>query len=83
MRNLARLPVPVLVLEAIGACAITGALLLINNWLPAPAAIEPKLLATLLFLLGIVLMLPAAWLMMWRTAKVIAPHLFNNTNHRK
>ncbi|PPS59179.1 hypothetical protein CRX72_12770 [Pantoea sp. BRM17] len=60
MRNFARLPKPVLLLEALGACAVAGALLLMNNWLPAPAAIGQKPLATLLFLLGIALMLPAA-----------------------
>ncbi|AIX50718.1 MULTISPECIES: DUF1418 family protein [Pantoea] len=83
MRNFARLPKPVLLLEALGACAVAGALLLMNNWLPAPAAIGQKPLATLLFLLGIALMLPAAWLIMWRTAKVMAPHLFDHTHTRK
>ncbi|WP_292972371.1 DUF1418 family protein [Pantoea sp. UBA4549] len=83
MRNLARLPKSILLLEALGTCAVAAALLLLNNWLPAPAMIGQKPLATLLFLLGIALMLPAAWLIMWRTAKVMAPHLFDHTHTRK
>ncbi|OWS76386.1 hypothetical protein CBW22_07950 [Pantoea sp. VS1] len=83
MRNLATLPKPVLLLEALGVLAVTGALLLVNDWLAAPAFMAKKPLATLLFFLGIALMLPAAWLMMWRTAKAMAPQLFNHTDKKK
>jgi hypothetical protein len=82
MRNLATLPKPVLLLEALGVLAVIGALLLVNDWLAAPAFMAKKPLATLLFFFGIALMLPAAWLMMWRTAKAMAPQLFNH-NHKK
>ncbi|ORM69151.1 hypothetical protein HA48_19570 [Pantoea wallisii] len=83
MRNLATLPKPVLLLELLGVIAVIGALLLVNDWLAAPEFIGKKPLATLLFFLGIALMLPAAWLMMWRTAKAMAPQLFNQTNKKK
>ncbi|ERK18461.1 hypothetical protein L579_1785 [Pantoea sp. AS-PWVM4] len=83
MSNLARLPKPVLLLEAIGVIAVIGALALINDWIAAPAAISEKTLATVLFIVGIVLMLPAAWLMMWRTAKAMAPQLFNQHDKKK
>ncbi|MFT4271427.1 MAG: DUF1418 family protein [Pantoea sp.] len=83
MSNLARLPKPVLLLEAIGVIAVIGALALIHDWIAAPAAISEKTLATVLFIVGIVLMLPAAWLMMWRTAKAMAPQLFNQHDKKK
>lgn len=83
MSNLARLPKPVLLLEAVGVIAVIGALALINDWVAAPAAIGQKTLATVLFFVGIVLMLPAAWLMMWRTAKAMAPQLFNQHDKKK
>ncbi len=78
MRNLASLPKPALVLEALGVIAVIGALLLINDWIAAPEFMAKKSLATLLFFAGVALMLPAAWLMMWRTAKAMAPQLFNH-----
>ncbi|KAA5971237.1 MULTISPECIES: DUF1418 family protein [Pantoea] len=83
MQSVARLPRFVVVMEAAGGLLILGALLLINHWLPVPGLAEPKTLATLLFIAGVVLMLPAAWLLMWRTAKAIAPQLFNQTDKRK
>ncbi len=83
MRNLARLPKPILILEAAGGLMIIGALLLINHWVPAPNHVDSKTLATGLLLLGVVLMLPAAWLVMWRTAKAMAPQLFNHTDKKK
>lgn len=83
MSNLARLPKPVLLLEAIGVIAVLGALALINGWVAAPGTVGQKTLATVLFVVGIVLMLPAAWLMMWRTAKAMAPQLFNQHDKKK
>lgn len=83
MRNLATLPKPVLLLEVLGVLAVIGALLLTNDWVSAPEFMAKKPLATLLFFLGIALMLPAAWMMMWRTAKAMAPQLFNQSNKKK
>lgn len=83
MRNLATMPKPVLLLEVLGVLAIIAALLLGNDWIAGPDFMAKKTLATLLFFLGVALMLPAAWLMMWRTAKAMAPQLFNQTNKKK
>ncbi|ALV92875.1 MULTISPECIES: DUF1418 family protein [Pantoea] len=83
MRNLATLPKPILLLEVLGVLSVIGALLLVNDWVSAPAFMAKNSLATLLFFLGIALMLPAAWLMMWRTAKAMAPQLFNQTHKKK
>ncbi|MGK3140797.1 DUF1418 family protein [Pantoea sp. C2G6] len=83
MQSVARLPRLVVVAEAIGGLLILGALLLINHWLPLPAQTEVRTLATVLFIGGVLLMLPAAWLMMWRTAQAIAPQLFNHTDKKR
>lgn len=79
MRNLARLPKALLVMEALGGLLVLGALLLANHWLPLPSGIDNKTPATVLLITGILLMLPAAWLMMWRTARSMAPQLFGRT----
>ena len=83
MRTLATLPKPVLILEAIGGIMLLLSILLLNGWLPLTASIDSKTLATALLIVGVLLMLPAAWLMMWRTAKAMAPQLFGNANKKK
>ncbi|MGC0828889.1 DUF1418 family protein [Pantoea agglomerans] len=83
MQSVARLPRFVVVLEAAGGLLIVAALLLINHWLPLPDKADVKTLATVLFIAGVVLMLPASWLLMWRTAKAIAPQLFNQTDKKR
>ncbi|WP_288475901.1 DUF1418 family protein [uncultured Pantoea sp.] len=83
MQSVARLPRVVLLLEAVGGLLILGALLLINHWLPLPGQMEARTLATVLFIAGVILMLPAAWLLMWRTAKAIAPQLFNQIDKKR
>lgn len=83
MRNVARLPKPILVMEAIGGLLIIAALLVINQWLPASTSVDSKTLATGLLLFGVILILPAAWLLMWRTAKAMAPQLFNRTDKKR
>lgn len=83
MQSVARLPRIVLLLEAAGGLFILGALLLINHWLPLPGQMEARTLATVLFIAGVILMLPAAWLLMWRTAKAIAPQLFNQIDKKR
>ncbi|RPD94428.1 DUF1418 family protein [Candidatus Pantoea deserta] len=82
MRNLAPLPKALLLMEALGGLLVLGALLLANHWLPAPTGIDNKTLATALLTTGILLMLPAAWLMMWRTARAMAPQLFGRTDKK-
>lgn len=83
MRTLATLPKPVLILEAIGGIMLLLSILLLNGWLPLAASFDSKTLATTLLIIGVLLMLPAAWLMMWRTAKAMAPQLFGNANKKK
>lgn len=83
MQSVARLPRFIVVLEAGGGLLILGALLLINHWLPLPDQAHARTLATVLFIAGVVLMLPAAWLLMWRTAKAIAPQLFNQIDKKR
>ncbi|MGJ0192404.1 DUF1418 family protein [Pantoea sp. RRHST58] len=80
MPNLARLPKVLLIMEALGGLLTLCALLLANRWLPLPAQADGKTLATALLVIGILLMLPAAWLMIWRTAQAMAPQLFGRTN---
>jgi hypothetical protein len=70
-------------MEAIGGLLIIAALLVINQWLPASTSVDSKTLATGLLLFGVILMLPAAWLLMWRTAKAMAPQLFNRTDKKR
>ena len=79
MSNLARLPKALLIMEALGGVMALVALLLANRWLSLPASIDSKTLATALLIIGVLLMLPAAWLMMWRTARAMAPQLFGRT----
>ena len=80
MPNLARLPKVLLIMEALGGLLTLCALLLANRWLPLPAQADGKTLATALLVIGILLMLPAAWLMIWRTAQAMVPQLFGRTN---
>ncbi|MFG1175340.1 YbjC family protein [Erwiniaceae bacterium CAU 1747] len=80
MRALTQLPRPILILEALGGVILILALLTLHEMLPLPPPFTGKLAATIMIFAGIVLMLPAAVVMMWRTAKAMAPDLFN-TRH--
>ncbi|MEM6159863.1 YbjC family protein [Erwinia sp. P6884] len=77
MRAFTRLPVPVLIMEALGVIMLVASYLVLHQMLPLPAAFAGPLTATILVFAGIALMLPAAALMMWRTAKALAPELFS------
>lgn len=78
MQNVAKLPKALLVMEALGGLLIASALLVVNHRFPGlPGRLATPGLATALFIIGILLMLPAAWLLMWRSAKALAPQLFN------
>lgn len=83
MRTLAALPKPVLILEAVGGIMLILSILVLNGWWPLATGFNSKTLATALLIIGVLLMLPAAWLMMWRTAKAMAPQLFGNANKKK
>ncbi|MCX8957340.1 YbjC family protein [Erwinia psidii] len=71
-----KMPRPVLVLEACGGITLVLSYLALHQMLPLPAVFSGKLPATVLFLIAIALMLPAATAIAWRTAKAICPELF-------
>ncbi|WP_147196545.1 YbjC family protein [Pantoea sp. CCBC3-3-1] len=76
MRAFSKMPVPILVLEASGGIMLVLSYLTLHQMLPLPASFSAPLAATVMLFAGIALMLPAAIVMMWRTAKVMAPELF-------
>ncbi|MTD26666.1 YbjC family protein [Erwinia sorbitola] len=77
MRAFTHLPRSVLILEVLGILLLILSYLTLHEMLLLPAPFTGKLAATVLIFAGIALMLPAATVMMWRTAKVMAPELFN------
>ena len=77
MRAFSKMPVPVLVLEALGGIMLVLSYLTLHQMLPLPTSFSGPLAATVMIFTGIALMLPAAIVMMWRTAKMMAPELFN------
>lgn len=82
MRAFSQLPRAVLVLEVFGILLLILSYLTLHEMLPLPSPFTGKLAATLMIFAGIALMLPAATVMMWRTAKVMAPELFNTRRSR-
>ncbi|AUX92923.1 DUF1418 family protein [Mixta gaviniae] len=76
MKHALQLPKTVLALEAAGILLLILAFLLAQQWLALPAGWSGRRIATALLFTGIVLMLPAAVALMWRTAQAIAPELF-------
>lgn len=77
MRAFSRLPRFVLVLEGLGGILLLLSYFTLHRMLPLPAPFSGPLAATFMIFAGIALMLPAALLLMWRTAKAMAPELFN------
>lgn len=75
MRAFSQLPRPVLLLEVLGIVLLVASPLALREMLPLP--LSGRLAAAALLFAGIALMLPAATIITWRTAKVIAPELFN------
>ncbi|ADP12090.1 putative membrane protein [Erwinia sp. Ejp617] len=75
MRAFSQLSRPVLLLEVLGIALLVAAPLALHERLPWPLSGKPA--ATALLFAGIALMLPAATVMLWRCAKIIAPALFN------
>ena len=76
MKHAMQLPKAVLVLEAIGILLLIMAFLVVQQLLPLPAGWSGRPIATALIFIGIILMLPAAVALMWRTAQAMAPELF-------
>ncbi|AXU95779.1 hypothetical protein CI789_11365 [Erwinia persicina] len=83
MRAFSQLPRPVLVLEVLGMALLILSYLTLHEMLPLPSLFTGKLAATVMIFAGIALMLPAATVMMWRTARVMAPDLFNTRSSRE
>ncbi|HBQ79161.1 MAG TPA: hypothetical protein DD850_07705 [Erwinia persicina] len=83
MRAFSQLPRPVLVLEVLGMVLLILSYLTLHEMLPLPSLFTGKLAATVMIFAGIALMLPAATVMMWRTARVMAPDLFNTRSSRE
>lgn len=77
MREFGRLPRSVLLLEALGIILLILSYLTLHQMLPLPALFTGARAATIMIFAGIALMLPAAIVLMWRTAKALAPDLFN------
>ena len=82
MRAFSQLPRPVLILEVLGILLLVLSYLTLHEMLPLPAPLSGRLAATVTIFAGIALMLPAALVMMWRTARLMAPDLFNTRPSR-
>ncbi|MBP2170568.1 hypothetical protein J2125_003760 [Erwinia toletana] len=82
MRAFAQLPKAVLVLEVLGILLLVLAMLSVNQWLTLPDWLSGKAAATLMFFAGVLLMLPAAVTLMWRTAQALAPQLLGSGRHQ-
>lgn len=82
-KSLASLPLPVLLLEGAGALMLVVAWIAFNDVLPLPDWLQGKTAARLLIAAAVCCMLPAAIIMMWRTAQIIAPQLFAASTPKK
>lgn len=82
MRTVGVLPKSVLILETIGmvSLALALALLSFNDYLTLPAPLNSPLACVVMIFLGVLLMLPAAVLLMWRIAQLLAPQLMSRTS---
>lgn len=82
-KTLATLPLPLLLLEAVGVLLLVLAWIAFNDVMALPAWLSGKGAARVLIAIAIGCMLPAAITMMWRTARIIAPQLFATSLTRK
>ncbi|KAB8313167.1 DUF1418 family protein [Erwinia endophytica] len=76
MRAFSKMPWPVLALEAFGGITLVLSYFVLHQMLPFTLPFSAPLTAQVMIFTGIILMLPAAIMMMWRTAKALAPNLF-------
>ncbi|CCG86772.1 YbjC family protein [Erwinia piriflorinigrans] len=81
MRAFSQLPRPILLLEILGIVLLVASPLALREMLLF-APLNGKAAATTLLFVGIALILPAAIVMIWRTAKIMAPELFNARSAR-
>ncbi|ECC1661535.1 TPA: YbjC family protein [Salmonella enterica subsp. salamae] len=75
MRTIGVLPKSVLILECLGMILLALAVLSLNYYLTLPVPFNTPLAGVLMVFLGVVLILPAAVMMMWRIAQLLAPQL--------
>lgn len=79
MRTIGVLPKSVLILEFMGMVLLSLALLSLNDYLNLPAPLNSSLACVVMIFLGILLMLPAAVVLMWRIAQRLAPQLMSRS----
>lgn len=75
MRKFAPLPKSILLVEILGMGLLTLAWLSLNQYVQLPAPIASPTAALVMLFAGIVLMIPAAIVVMWRMAQIVAPQL--------
>lgn len=75
MRKFAPLPKSILLVEILGMGLLTLAWLSLNQYVQLPAPIASPTAALVMLFAGIVLMIPAALVVMWRVAQIVAPQL--------
>lgn len=79
MRTIGVLPKSVLILEIMGMVLLSLALLSLNDYLTLPAPLNSSLAGVVMIFLGVLLMLPAAVVLMWRIAQLLAPQLMSRS----
>ncbi|RZM89945.1 MULTISPECIES: DUF1418 family protein [unclassified Escherichia] len=77
MRAIGKLPKSVLILEFIGMMLLMTALLSLSHHLSLPVPFSTPEVQILMIFLGVLLMLPAAVVVILQVAKRLAPQLMN------
>ncbi|MBD7974691.1 YbjC family protein [Escherichia whittamii] len=77
MRAIGKLPKSVLILEFIGMMLLVTALLSLSHYLSLPMPFSTPEVQILMIFLGVLLMLPAAVVVILQVAKRLAPQLMN------
>ncbi|SFM89221.1 Protein of unknown function [Izhakiella capsodis] len=73
MRPFSRVPRPVLWLEMVGILLLLAAFLVLHRLFPLPSSFNEPSLARGLVLTSVILMLPAAMTIVWRTLRSWLP----------
>ncbi|QCT89077.1 DUF1418 family protein [Escherichia sp. E4742] len=77
MRAIGKLPKSVLILEFIGMMLLVTVLLSLSHYLSLPVPFSMPEIQILMIFLGVLLMLPAAVVVILQVAKRLAPQLMN------
>lgn len=75
MQDITRLPRGLVIAEIIGGLLVLLALVLVNSSLPIPGNDERHILAKISLAAGILLILPAVIMIVWRTIRAMFPGL--------